>query len=239
MPMVQGITPYRKRSASKSIKRKYARRRLFAPNEVSAIRIPPARVAGFPNKLRTKLRYVESIAANPTATTVAGGSYKLNGLLDPTVAVGGHQPLGFDNYMAVYGRFEVIKANIKWSLINATDNHMLIGFVIADSTQTFPSSPNVLMEMGKNCVYRLCHGSGSSLQIMPYVQRSYDIAKELGIALGDDTLRGNASNDPGSGLYANCFVGTIDGSDITAQQLLVEIEYDVVFDQPLVNQPLN
>lgn len=237
--MQSSITPYKKRSASRSIKRKYARRRLFAPNEVTALRLPPSRVAGFPDKLRTKLRYNEYIALNPGATTAATASYRLNGMLDPTVAVGGHQPLGFDNYMGVYGRFQVLKCKIKFTLVNASDNHIVIGFVIADSTQTVPTVPNTLLELGKNCIYRICHGSGASLQYVHFVQGTYDIAKELGLALGDDTLRGNLSNDPGSQLYGTVFVATIDGGDLTAQGTYVELEYDVVFDQPQVNQTAN
>jgi len=109
MPMQNSLTPYRKRSASKAIKRKYARRRLFAPNEVSAIRMPAPRVAGFPDKLRTTIKYIEYVQLDAGATTVAKAQYRMNGLVDPTVAVGGHQPLGRDQYATFYNRYRVTK----------------------------------------------------------------------------------------------------------------------------------
>lgn len=237
--MQNSLTPYRKRSASKAIKRKYARRRLFAPNEVSAIRMPAPRVAGFPDKLRTSIKYIEYVQLDAGATTVAKAQYRMNGLVDPTVAVGGHQPLGFDNFMAVYQKFEVLNCKVRFTNINASDAHFVYGIVVNELNETVPTSANTLLELGKNCIYQFCHGYGTSKQYAQYVEVNRNIARNLGYALGDDVLKGTATTDPSQQLLATLFCGTIDGTDVAAQGFCVCLEYDVVFSTPQVNQTAN
>jgi len=70
-----------------------------------------------------KLKYVchqnsTSIGAN----SVVVYEYRANGMYDPEVAVGGHQPYGFDQLMAQYEQFTVYKAKITAEMVQVTTN---------------------------------------------------------------------------------------------------------------------
>jgi hypothetical protein len=57
--------------------------------------------------MRTKLRYSTRAQFTPTGTTVQQFQLRGNGLFDPQVALGGHQPRGFDEFMKTYDMYTV------------------------------------------------------------------------------------------------------------------------------------
>lgn len=75
------------------------------------VSVPRGKLA-FPQEMRTKLRYVETFDLEPTSQTAAGFSLLANGMYDPEVGVGGHQPRGFDQYTALYQKFTVKSSKI-------------------------------------------------------------------------------------------------------------------------------
>lgn len=77
-------------------------------------RFPKAMIGkGFPDKLMTTMRYFEGQAFTASATTVGGAFYKANGIYDPRTALGGHQPLGFDQFTPIYNHWVVNASRIK------------------------------------------------------------------------------------------------------------------------------
>lgn len=70
------------------------------------VSVPRAKI-GFPQSMRTKLRYATRVEFVPTGTTVVSKTFLANGLFDPDTTVGGHQPRGFDEFMAAYTTFTV------------------------------------------------------------------------------------------------------------------------------------
>jgi len=70
------------------------------------VRVPRDKL-GFPQEMSTTLRYVTTFALEPVSSTANGISILANDLYDPEVSVGGHQPRGFDDYMAQYKKFTV------------------------------------------------------------------------------------------------------------------------------------
>lgn len=57
-----------------------------------------------------------------SAGTGAFNQYRLNSLFDPDLSGTGKQPLGFDQYSTLYGRYRVLKAKVEVTLINRTDS---------------------------------------------------------------------------------------------------------------------
>lgn len=241
--MRSAITPYRKkRYASKSLGK--SRRRLkftdVVPTRSISLR---GGATGFPNKMRTKLIYQEDIILDASAGgVVAKNQFTLNGLYDPNITGTGHQPLGFDNFMAVYSKYTVISATITVAAINyvtATDP-VVVGVVIADGGQTIPTNTNTLMELGPQMSYTtFIAGSLIAECKNPEVKRKAWIHKELMRAYGDDTTNGDAGANPTQQLYATVFVGSTTSTNIGAIELLVRIEYDAEFHNPNVNQSAN
>lgn len=78
----------------------------------------PRNKIGFAQSFRTKLRYVtkKDMVVN-SIETVEFESFRANGMYDPEISVGGRQPRGFDQAMALYGTFTVLgsKISVNWA----------------------------------------------------------------------------------------------------------------------------
>lgn len=69
------------------------------------------------------MQYFHSTLLNESFAGVgAFNQYRLNSLYDPDLSGTGKQPLGFDQYSTLYGRYRVLKAKIEVTLINRTDS---------------------------------------------------------------------------------------------------------------------
>lgn len=77
----------------------------------------PRNKLAFAQSMRTKLRYVQRVEFTPTGTSVIQSPFRANGMYDPYVPVGGHQPRGFDEMMAIYETFTVHGSTISCSFM--------------------------------------------------------------------------------------------------------------------------
>lgn len=96
--------PHRVRSRSR-------RRPSRLKSRNALVRVPRNKL-GFPQEMSTTLRYVDTFDLAPTTNAAVGFSMLANGMFDPQVAVGGHQPRGFDEYMAQYTKFTVTASKV-------------------------------------------------------------------------------------------------------------------------------
>lgn len=82
----------------------------------SRITVPRNKI-GFPQSMRTQLRYCDAIDFSPNSASVSVHSFLANGLFKPDVSATGHQPRGFDEFMEVYKTFTVkgSKIAVTWS----------------------------------------------------------------------------------------------------------------------------
>ncbi len=65
------------------------------------------RVTG-PQTLIRKLRYCDRLEIDPGASSALGEHFfSCVGLFDPDITGTGHQPMGFDQYMALYDHYQV------------------------------------------------------------------------------------------------------------------------------------
>jgi len=71
------------------------------------------------------------------AATIRTIEFRANGMYDPDVRVGGHQPYGFDQIMLGYGKFTVVKASMTVENLNAIygNNVSLVPAVYVESEQ--------------------------------------------------------------------------------------------------------
>ena len=83
------------------MKRTYWRRR-----PLTTVRRLP--LTGFPQKKMVRMRYTESVIINPGTVSVAYAEYRCASIYDPTVAVGGHQPRGHDEWAQIYNHYYVV-----------------------------------------------------------------------------------------------------------------------------------
>ena len=99
--------------------RKSARRRLIFSRRVSRFarrhhRNPYRSILnGFPKSTKVCLKYVQTIALNPSAGAVVGHRFRVNSLYDPDLSGTGHQPRGHDQLSVIYSKYLVTAVSIK------------------------------------------------------------------------------------------------------------------------------
>ena len=66
-----------------------------------------------PCSFATKLTYSSNVSINPGAAgTPAAYVYRANGLYDPDLTGGGHQPRGYDQFTPMYNHWTVVGAKV-------------------------------------------------------------------------------------------------------------------------------
>lgn len=84
----------------------------------------PVRARGaFPNTMFAQHRYSHSLLLNADNTTGRTGSdlaFRLNGMYDPYFPTGGHQPMGFDQMIALYNVYTVYKVEVQVRVVEVS-----------------------------------------------------------------------------------------------------------------------
>jgi len=69
---------------------------------------------GMSNKQIVKLRYASNTRLTGGVSNLRELQFRLNGLFDPDFSLGGHQPMGFDEWSAFYGRYRVNQPSVRY-----------------------------------------------------------------------------------------------------------------------------
>jgi len=97
------------------------------------------------NSFRTELVYAESWHYSSTATSHQYVTFRGNSVYDPYHAVGGHQPLGFDQLAALYQRYNVHGTRMEITAYNnATVDGAGTGYINLERATTVLCYPSVL-----------------------------------------------------------------------------------------------
>lgn len=182
-----------------------------------------------PPKLFAKLRYVErltgkAIAANGVSTV----SYRGNGCFDPAVAVGGHQPMGFDQYMGLYLNFTVIASKITVSFISqtaATDGVMTLRPASVSTDNSDPQ--NTIEQVNTKWLPFSEKAQSTGVRTLSHY---YTTKKQLGRFYNNENLRGTSSADPVTQWYWNASFYN-NTSTLINYDAVISIDYFVIFDQ--------
>lgn len=183
----------------------------------------------FPEKLRATLRYsdVNASYAASAGSYIATMIYKCNSVYDPYYPVGGHQPYGFDQYMAVYNHFSVIKSNIKVTFQQQNDTINFPGVVGINYDDDGTDASTVTTRIEKTGRKNYGVVGNDHTQVVLY--DSWSCKQKFGTsALALDKNIGSAAADPAEICtwfiwYAN------NGASTGYVQCVVDIEYDVEF----------
>lgn len=183
--------------------------------------------------VKAYLKYAETFSLNPPIGQCAAYVFASNGLFDPNISATGHQPAGFDQYMALYELYTVTAAKIKvegYSL-DTTNNQ-----VIAVSNRDLAATSNDFRVYVENGATKWCtigrQGSGNDLRTMTmYMDMSkFGSYKDL---IDSDENAGTDSSNPAETQYFHCIVTPGDSAADTAGVVFnVEITYEVYFRQP-------
>lgn len=196
-----------------------------------------------------QLTYRQPIVLNPNAENLSGGtpfwSFSFNNMYDPDVSSTGHQPMFFDNYSQIYGKYKVSFAKIKVTVVNHSVNTATMNgagtlyiqpnnsyrlAIVRDLVETdYPNTMDTLLEQNAaNVKWRYVAPQLNGK--LPTLSMKCAPHKTAGVAYDDDTLTATTATSPARNIKGTIFIASSDGvSDPPSVNLQVEITYYVKF----------
>lgn len=134
--------PGTKKVVRKTKKRKYAQTSYKKQNKAIILYCPQI----CPDVMRVQLKYVARAAPSGGAVVdISDNVYRGNGAFDPVFAVGGGQPIGFDQWSAFYRKYRVTGSKVELKLLNDSDS-TVYAFIVANNTSALFTNKDQLIE---------------------------------------------------------------------------------------------
>lgn len=194
---------------------------------------------GFPDKQRVTLVYMDHITRAGAATIGSDYVYSGNGCFDPDITGTGLQPVNFDDWSAIYGRYRVYGSSISVYLTtpgSATGTGQMMFCLAPRHTTTGVTSIfNWLSASSQMYAKHVLFSSASSSSRGTNCHLSSSISTKtiLGYKTSaiddDDTLQALTSANPTHQFYWHLMLGMTDQTSTGTCYMTVRIEYDVEF----------
>lgn len=186
----------------------------------------------FGNRLCTKLKYQNFRTLDPGVLgTPAGHAYSCNGMWDPDISGGGHQPRGFDQLMNIFNHAVVIGAKITVQVSHTSGvNDTIVGIAIRDNF-TIDTNMNNYLESRKCRHVMVGAGANAEPKTISYKLNPNKFLNRSK-PMSDPDLKNSAFNNPAESAYFHLFCGPVESVDATPVHCNVMIEYTCVFFEP-------
>lgn len=187
----------------------------------------------FGNSRVARLTYCDNIVLDPGANVTAGKVFRANGMYDPDTALGGHQPYGFDQLMALYNRYVVLGAKITITAVPASSfGTYIIACKLSDNATLLSTTPTVLQEQ-PGYKYRLYTNGNAA--VMPRLTMGYSARKMCRPGfMNNDTYQGTVNKDPDDQWYFTVLTASaVPTVDNTAMTFNIRIDYIAKFMNPI------
>lgn len=178
-------------------------------------------------QVQQTLKYVDT----PTVTLSAGrGEYlfSTNGMFDPDITGTGHQPLYFDQKMAMYNHYTVISSTIRITLSDTSNtNRNLFAVLYVDDDTTVAANAGSAAERpgSKSAFGRFQEVQG------PTLFQSWRAKDQFGAnPLSMRQLQGSASANPAEQMFFALIISDFGAGDDSVK-IKVEINYNCILDE--------
>lgn len=196
----------------------------------------PKSLALLPRRHLARMKYVETFVLDPIAIGIADVVFRANDLYDPYYALGGHQPLGFDQMMQLYKRFFVLgcKATVKFASKDETSlsSTCIVGLMQSSDPTLLTNVTTVIEQPKSRWSYVQLGDTVKNLSL------KYSTKKAQGVTniLDNSELSGTITSSPLTAntdfihVFAATPPGLADSSPVTA---CLVIEYIAIFVDPI------
>jgi len=188
-----------------------------------------------PRTLKVKFRYFEQgLSINPGSGTLATYDFYANSCYDPNNTGTGHQPMGFDELMAMYRHGTVIAASATVHLTNGDTSNEVIAGIAVSETNTSILSLSSMIEYG-NCQYATLSkgnldGDNAVLRVNVNPNKFLGIKNPLDAT---DHRFSDSANISGDGVFFRVFAAAADGStDVNVTVFSIDITYVCILMEP-------
>lgn len=186
-----------------------------------------------PTVMYTKLRYHTVFNMDPAAGILAYKVFRANGLFDPEVAAGGHQPRGFDQLMALYDHYVCVKSTIRVSFATANTAYNTLNIVALRDSNIISANVNDYMEGGnvRSRVAEIRGGGGLNVIKHSFTPRFLGRTNYL----ADPQLKGSEFSDPTEQAFFHIVTAGMDAAvDPVITNASVVIDYTIALIEPKV-----
>lgn len=186
------------------------------------------------------MRYAETRSLDAGAGTSATLNYHANSVYDPYAGVGGHQPMGFDEWAKAYFHCTVLKSKISVTFCTigagVPASSAIGSIVVAPTNVQITGGVSQIIEQASSrpTVYGYM-GAGYSKSHLT-LRQNFDTAKFFNCDVQDrNDLKGSFSALPGElSFYSVNVTSQDDATDISAVDCIVVIDYTVLLTEPQV-----
>jgi hypothetical protein len=184
-----------------------------------------------PDTLQVSLPFEDhlTLASETTANLATVNTYRLTSVYDPDYTGAGHQPLGFDQYAALYSKYIVLGARwiVEYYHTGSTVN--LVAAAKPSVSASAPSSAETLCELPQGGAALMPQTGGPVTRI----RGAYSARRWFGTdPYTNDDIRVAVSDNPFTNVYLHAGIGTITSHTAATVYVRVRIMYDVVFMEP-------
>lgn len=208
-------------------KKQYRKRRNRRSNYI-------AKNPGIPTNMKVKLIYSENaISLNPSVGGLAAvHTFRCDSAFDPNSTGVGHQPMGWDQYTALYKNYKVIASRFQVTFFPTTGE--TVGAIVGVSRRrdgTTISNANQYIEYGATRYANLGVGENAAPKT---VRLGYSAAKQHGQPWrsNEDIEAPVTASPTGSATYMHIFAQPVDTSDMSILYCNVRVEYLIQFTEP-------
>lgn len=227
------VRPYKKKTLT--YRKRYPTSKTNALAVSTRVNVPRG-IFGFPEELKTHLRYVDVYTLTSSSGAVTRQAMRLNSLQDPDSTGTGHQPLYHDQLAAIYKRYSVLGARMTCTftaLPNLTSTAQpsgpVICGVVADDDAATSSTIQTLMESSTAQTDFLCNQMGSNN--VKKMSITYSPDRDLGLDADDDTVGAQFGSNPSKVWYGVAFIAESGLSTATSVNVKIEVDYFVKLSQ--------
>lgn len=150
---------------------------------------------------RCRLKYHAKKALN-TTTFLGNGTYfvrcSANGMFDPDLELGGHQPRGFDQLASIYDQYQVRECIIEAYFSSNVGTAVYRPFIaIRPSTSELPDATNIFEGPDRVVSTKVISGQGENGADSTYLRMKVDPIKWLGNrGLDNENTQANVVTNP-------------------------------------------
>lgn len=184
-------------------------------------------------------KYRDVFALNPGAVgTIASKAWTANGLFDPEVAVGGHQPMGFDEMAALYNHYTVVGCTMQLTMVNQAGANLTLAVNVFPSSSA-PANMQDMVELPGTSwtVVQTDNASGAG-KSMGKLRKKCNLSKYFSKTrsqlINSSLYRGSATANPTEQAYfiisANSFNQSEDPGSFSIQVVLT---YETIWTEPV------
>lgn len=239
--------PYYRKKRS-SYRRRTSRRKAVAPYRKRKPRYTRYRrpiLEGFPKRKIVKLRYSQTLVYDIGAGSFGSLAMRANGAFDPYAETGGHQPMGYDQWAAIYSRYTVIGTQIRLTYINtsvAQPEPGLFGILLSTNSASVNSqfsNINAMLEsklVGDNYKVTSDYSVSGNRHSALMVKKGFSAKKFFGKNnVNDGTgYSGLVSGLPAQQAYFHCWVSSFNGNNPGILSFQAVLDYIIMFQEPVV-----